>query len=49
MVGLFNDSKHPGMANYSRPEEDPLITVHEDRDSVKNGFVKASRASHETW
>jgi len=29
------------LAYYSRPEEDPHITVHEDSHSVKNGFVKA--------
>lgn len=39
VVGLFGDSKHPGMAYHSRPEEDPYITVHEDSDSDKDDFV----------
>ena len=28
-----------GMAYYSRPEDDPYITVHEDSDSEKDDFV----------
>ena len=27
------------MAYYSRPEDDPYITVHEDSDSEKDDFV----------
>ncbi len=39
VVSLFGDSKHPGMAYHSRPEDDPYITVHEDSDSEKDDFV----------
>ena len=42
VVNLFGDSKHPGMAYHSRPEEDPYITVHEDSDSEKDDFVLKS-------
>ena len=39
VVGLFGDSKHPGMAYHSRPEDDPYITQHDDSDSEKDDFV----------
>ena len=39
MVGLFGDSKHPGMAYHSRPEDDPYITQQGDSDSDKGDFL----------
>ena len=39
VVGLFGDSKHPGMVYHSRPEDDPYITQQGDSDSDKGDFV----------
>lgn len=38
--GLFGDGKHPGMAYYSKPEEDPYLSRGAaDSDSEEDDFV----------
>lgn len=39
VIGLFGDSKHPGMVYHSRPEDDPYITQQGDSDSDRGDFV----------